>query len=215
MSDSPGSIVLIGGEKGGTGKSTIATNLAVYLTLEGHDVMLLDADPQATSSKWVERRNEAGLPEVHCAQKLGDIFKTARDLATRYTHVIIDAGGRDSRELRTGMVAADRMYVPLRASQPDLETLPNIDELITLAKGMNPNLIAHALLSITPSNQLIREVDDARELLKRFSALGLCTNAITDRKVYRDAIIEGRGVVEMKNGQATAEIQLLAAEIYQ
>ena len=53
-------IVLIGGEKGGTGKSTIATNLAAYLANRSDDVVLLDADSQATAKRWVERRNNSG-----------------------------------------------------------------------------------------------------------------------------------------------------------
>ncbi len=51
-------IVMIGGIKGGTGKSTIATNLAAYLTNKGSDVLLLDVDPQATAYKWAVRRQE-------------------------------------------------------------------------------------------------------------------------------------------------------------
>ena len=50
--------ILIASAKGGVGKSTLATNLAVYLAHEGEDVMLLDADLQATSKRWADRRNE-------------------------------------------------------------------------------------------------------------------------------------------------------------
>ena len=117
-------IVLIGGEKGGTGKSTIATNLAAYLAGRVADVILLDSDQQSTAARWVERRNQnhPHLPKVHCVQKTGDVFETIRDLASRYQQVLIDAGGRDSEELRTAMAAAQKLYAPLKASQPDLET---------------------------------------------------------------------------------------------
>lgn len=207
-------IILIGGEKGGTGKSTICTNLAAWLANEKRDVMLLDADPQTTSSKWVERRNELPLPAVHCTEKTGDIFKTARDLGERYDVVLIDAGGRDSRELRTGMVAADIMFVPIRASQADLETLPHVNDVVGLARGMNPDLKAFAILSMAPSNPFINEVREAQELLQEFTELALSPSIIRDRKIYRDAMLEGKGVVEMNNGTARAEIQLLAQEIF-
>ncbi len=207
-------IILIGGEKGGTGKSTICTNLAAWLVNEKRDVMLLDADPQTTSSKWVERRNELPLPIVHCTEKTGDIFKTARDLGERYEVVLIDAGGRDSRELRTGMVAADIMFVPIRASQADLETLPHVNDVVGLARGMNPDLKAFAILSMAPSNPFINEVREAQELLQEFTELSLSPSIIRDRKIYRDAMLEGKGVVEMNNGIARAEIQLLAQEIF-
>ena len=152
-------IVLIGGEKGGTGKSTIATNLAAYLAARSDDVVLLDADSQATATRWVERRNNAHpeLPKVHCVQKTGDIFETIRDLATRYQQVIIDAGGRDSEELRSAMVAAQKLYTPLKASQPDLETTTNINQLVKLACGLNPNLKAYAVISMAPTHPAITE----------------------------------------------------------
>ena len=207
-------IILIGGEKGGTGKSTICTNLAAWLVNEKRDVMLLDSDPQTTSSKWVERRNELPLPIVHCTEKTGDIFKAARDLGERYEVVLIDAGGRDSRELRTGMVAADIMFVPIRASQADLETLPHVNDVVGLARGMNPDLKSFALLSMAPSNPFINEVREAQELLQEFTELSLSPSIIRDRKIYRDAMLEGKGVVEMNNGIARAEIQLLAQEIF-
>lgn len=210
-----GKIILIGGEKGGSGKSTTATNLAVCLALEGLDVMLLDADKQATATKFIARRNEAGYKEVHSAQKLGDIYRAAIDLAGRYQWVIIDAGGRDSRELRTGMVAADLVYVPIKASQADLETLPVVDELLSLSRGMNPGLEARALLCMAPTNERIREVQDAQELLAGFPDLPLSSCIIRERKIYRDALLLGRGVVEMKNSEARAEIQLLCQEILQ
>lgn len=207
-------IVLIGGEKGGAGKSTLATNLAAYLATQDKDVILLDCDKQGTATKWVARRNEAGYKEVHSAQKVGDVYKTAVDLSKRYEYVIIDAGGRDSKELRTALVAADMVYVPLKASQADLETLPVVDELINLARGMNPNLQARSILCMAPTNEMIREVDDAKELLADFPDLPLSDCIIRERKIYRDAMLLGRGVVELKNSQARAEVELLAQEIF-
>ena len=208
-----GKIIMFGGEKGGSGKSTTATNIAVYLVHEGLDVLLLDADKQATSSKFIGRRNEAGYKEIHLAQRLGDIYKSAMDFGKRYQVVIIDAGGRDSKELRSGMVATDLLYVPNKASQADLETLPVVDELISLSRGMNPTLIARALLCMAPTNERIREIDDARELLLQFPELPLTDCIIHERKIYRDALTLGAGVVEMTNMAAKAEIQLLGQEI--
>lgn len=208
-------IVMIGGEKGGTGKSTTATNLAVHLKLEGVDVMLLDADKQGTSYKFIDRRDKTDLPKIPCVQKLGNIYNTAMDLAKRCEVLIIDAGGRDSPELRSGMVAADVIYIPIKASQADLETLPTVDELVTNARAMNPELQAFALLCLAPSNPLINEVEEAQQLLQDFPNLKLSECIIRDRKAFRDALLEGKGVVEMRNSLAKAEIQLLAQEIFE
>lgn len=209
-------ILLIAAEKGGVGKSTIATNLSVHLAHNGVDVVLLDTDGQATATRFVARRDEAGItPAVPCVQRMGDVASTLRDLAHRYQVVVVDAGGRDSREMRSAMTIANLLLVPTRASQADLETFSKVNELIGLARGLNPVLKAVALLSIAPTNPAIHEVDDARELLAEFDQLELADTIIRDRKVYRDALLVGKGVIELDNSQARAEIQLLAQEFFE
>lgn len=208
------SILLLGGEKGGTGKSSIATNLGVYFARLGVDVMILDADPQGTAANFVARRNEAGHePVVHCTQMTGNIYKTATDLARRCQLLIIDVGGRDSQELRSGLVAADVVCIPLRASQADLETLPKVNDLIGMSRAMNPDLQAYAVLSMAPTNPLVTEVRDACEMISSFDQLVLLPQLIRDRKVVRDALIDGLGVVETTNSLAKAEMQLLGQEL--
>ncbi|MDN7182387.1 AAA family ATPase [Caballeronia sp. SEWSISQ10-4 2] len=208
-------ILLIAAEKGGVGKSTLATNLAVHLAHQGVDIVLLDTDGQATAARFVERRDEVGItPAVPCVQRSGEIASTLRDLARRYQVVVVDAGGRDSREMRSAMAVANLLLVPTKASQADLETFSKVNELIGLARGLNPKLKAVAVLSIAPSNPLIREVEDARNLLAQFDHLELADTIIRDRKVYRDALLAGKGVTELDNSQARAEIQLLAQEFF-
>jgi chromosome partitioning protein len=208
-------ILLLGGEKGGTGKSTIATNLAAWLAVNGSDVILVDTDVQRTAANWVDRRNLLpGAPAVHCTERRGNVFHALRDLAKRYEQVIVDAGGRDSEELRTALVAAHKVYVPLRASQPDLETSLHMNELVTLARGMNPVLEAQVLIALAPTNPSIKETADAQELLRELSALVPSGVIISERKAYRDAMTEGRGVCELDNDKARAEIAALAGEIY-
>jgi hypothetical protein len=65
-------------------------------------------DGQATSARFVERRDEADmLPPVRCVQRTGEVATTLRDLARRYQIVVVDAGGRDSREMRSAMAVAN------------------------------------------------------------------------------------------------------------
>jgi chromosome partitioning protein len=209
-------IVLFGGEKGGTGKSTLATNLAVWLVRHGRDVILVDTDQQRTASHWVDRRNALnGLGTVHCAERRGNVFHALRDLAKRYDEVIVDAGGRDSEELRTAMVGAHHLYMPLKASQPDLETSLHMDELVKLALGMNQDLQARAIISMAPTNPAINEAQEAMELLAELHEFALSRVIVRERKIYRDAIAGGRGVIEMGNEKAIAEVETLAKEIYQ
>lgn len=213
-------IILIGGTKGGSGKSTIATNLAAYLAGEGKNVIIMDADIQGTSAKWVERRNNSEinpihLPKIHCTQTSGNVYNTAIDLDKLYEVVVVDAGGKDSRELRTAMVAADHLYVPLQASQFDLETMEGLNEIVTLALDQNPTLKVFGLLTRAPSNPSMTEVGEAKALLAQFPLFGLAESVIRDRKAYRDVTPMGKGVVEFTNSKAKAEIQLFGQEIFQ
>ncbi|NCA71438.1 MAG: cobyrinic acid ac-diamide synthase [Sphingobacteriia bacterium] len=208
-------ILLLGGEKGGTGKSTVAVNLAVWLAQVGADVVLIDTDYQRTASNFIDRRNaNSDLPRVHCVEKYGNVFDAARDLSKRYGEVIIDAGGRDSEELRTALASAHLLYCPLKASQPDIETSIHMNELVKLARALNPPLQSRLLIAMGPTNPVIHETDDAREILTELPEFVLSDVIIRDRKVYRDAMLEGRGVVEMNNQKAAAEITALAHEIY-
>ncbi|MET5019972.1 cobyrinic acid ac-diamide synthase, partial [Burkholderia pseudomallei] len=69
------------------------------------------------------------------------------------------------------MAVANLLWVPTRASHADLDTLPHLNELISRARGRNPELKAVAVLARAPSNPVMREVDDARERLAQFDAL--------------------------------------------
>ncbi len=208
-------ILLLGGEKGGTGKSTVAVNLATWLAKAGVDVIVIDTDPQRTASQWVERRNTIpDLPRVHSVEKYANVYDTAQDLAQRYDQVIIDAGGRDSEELRTSLVVANMMCCPIKASQPDIETTVHANELVKLAKGMNPGLDARLVISMATPNPVVKEAAQARELLSELPEFTMLQTVIRERKVYRDAMIEGKGVLELTNEKAIAEINQLATEIY-
>jgi len=113
-------IVMIGGVKGGTCKSTIATNLATYLAGKGGDVLLLDVDPQGTAYKWAMRRKEnyPDAPAVHVSQASGErVFDVIRDVSNRYEHIVIDSGGHASDAMKSAMLGTQKLYVPLRPSQ--------------------------------------------------------------------------------------------------
>lgn len=209
-------IVLIGGEKGGTGKSTVTTNLAVLLAYQNREVLIIDCDPQGTSSKWVSRRNKnfPNTPKIYCVEKTGDIYETVKDMSNRYEHVIIDAGGKDSEELRTAMVVCDRIYIPLKASQPDIETAKYMCQLVKLARNLNKKLIAVSFISMAPTNHNLKERQEANQVLSKLSEIIISDIVIHERKIYRDAIAEGKGVVEYNNRKASDEVNNLFKKVF-
>ena len=209
-------IILFGGEKGGTGKSTLATNLSVWLSQKKSDFVLLDADRQGTSSNWVSERTSRfpDLQKINCLQRYGNIASTVKDLEGRYENVLIDAAGRDSEELRSSLVMADVLFSPLKTSQSDLWTLEHLHELIKLSRAMNSKLKAFAVLSMVSSNPKVSEAAQAREMLVDYPEMNLAKAIIRDRKVYRDAMCESKGVLEMSDERAHQEIESLAKEVF-
>ena len=161
----------------------------------------------------MDRSENKSLAKVHCVQKYENIRDTLLDLNERYKYVVVDAAGRDSRELRTGMVAANMLIIPFRPSQPDLDTLPKMKDLIIQAKDLNPNLQVYGLLTMAPTNPVINETNEAKEYLEDYPEIQLLKSIVRDRKVYRDAMSNGNGVIEMDNNKAKAEIQLLLNEV--
>ena len=212
------SILLIGGEKGGTGKTTLAVNLAAMRALQGRDVLVIDTDIQASASYWAQTRDEAGVkPRVACIQKFGKGLQTeVRDLATRYQDLVIDAGGRDSVELRSALVVAERVYIPIQPSQFDIWTLGRMDDLVKTAQGFNPDLQAWVVISRASTNPSVSEVTEAQSLLADFEHLSLSPAVIRDRIVYRKAARDGLSVEEQKptDPKALDEMQALFQEVF-
>ena len=207
-------IILIGSQKGGSGKSTTAVNISAWLADNNKDVCLIDAGRHNTASNWVTDRDESGdRPKVHCVQKYDNIRETLKDLDGRYEYVIVDAAGRDSKELRTGLTAAHILIIPFRPSQPDLDTLPTMVDLVNQAKDFNPDLKVHGLVTMAPSNPVVNETQEAKEYLSDYPDIALLNTIIRDRKVYRDGMSAGLGVTEMTNYKAKNEFQLLVNEV--
>ena len=204
-------IILVGGEKGGTGKTTLATNLAAMRAASGSDVLLVDTDRQGSASFWSAVRDEEdGLPPVPCVQVFGKgVSRQVTDLAGRYSDVVVDAGGRDSVELRSAMVVADRLFVPVQASQFDVWTLEQVDGLVEQVQAINASLRAWVVFNRASTHPRVREAEEAEALVADFDHLDLAGVVVRDRIAYRRAASEGRGVAEATepDGKAVAEME--------
>lgn len=211
-------IVLIGGEKGGTGKTTIATNLATIRIHKGHDVLLVDTDKQGSASAWSDIRDVRNVTmRIPNIQKFGtNLASDIRDLRGRYEDIIIDAGGRDSVELRAAMTISDIMYIPVQASQFDIWTLSIINDLVAQAKGFNTKLQPYILINRASTNPVINEVTEALSILNDFENLNLSPSIIKERICYRKAAKSGLAIVELENKdiKAIKEITMFYEEVF-
>ena len=212
-------IVLVGGEKGGPGKTTIATNIAAMRTDEMEDVLLVDTDRQPTSSYWCSMREDKGIkPRVASIQKYDKAVRTEiTELKKKFSDIIIDAGGRDSPELRGALLVCDKAIFPLRPSQFDLWTLGRLNTLVEVALEINENLKAYVVINQSSPNPAVREAEEMKEFLSEFENINLMKSVICERIVFRRAALNGMAVTEYKpeDIRANEEINALYREIFQ
>lgn len=210
-------IILCGGEKGGAAKTTIATNVASILANMGRDVLLVDTDPQGSASDWASTRaGQEGVARVGAVQKFGKgLISEVKDLASRYDDVILDAGGRDSAELRASLAVADVAVLPFQPSHFDLWTVNRAAELIETARGFNPELVVIAVISRASTHAVANDTTDAKELLADYPTMILANAVLRDRVAFRRAAGLGLGVVESKlDEKASHEMQQLFDQVW-
>jgi len=211
-------IVLIGGEKGGPGKTTIAVNLAAIRTKQTGDLLLIDTDRQPTASYWCSLREDNQIfPRVSSIQKFEKSVRTETlVLKEKYNDIIIDAGGRDSPELRGALLVANKAIFPLRPSQFDLWTLGRLNTLVETAMEVNENLKAYVVINQASTNPAVKETQEAMELVKEFSQLKLIKTFLCERIAFRRSAIQGMAVTEFKpeDNRAIEEMSSLYEEVF-
>ena len=202
-------IITIANRKGGVGKTTLATNLAVALSKKG-SLVLVDADDQQSALKWSKRRAEN---PIYTEYHTGDLKKILLDLQKKYDYIILDVAGRDSEEFRSALQVSDKLIVPTQPSQADVEVLPFVLKLFNTYHKVNENLQPYLVVNKAPSNTRSTEVADSIELLGTLPKFKLLNTIIRDRKQFRDATIQGLSVMEMGSSKARDEFNDFLVEI--
>lgn len=210
-------IVVVGGIKGGSGKTTVATNLAVIRAAEGRDVLLIDADDQETASDFTILRNErqTDAPRYTSIKLTGAAVRTETlRLGEKYEDIIIDTGGRDTTSQRAALTVADMLLVPFVPRSFDVWTLEKVGALVLEMRTANPSLRAHAFLNRTdPRGQ---DNDDAAEVLRDTDALTFLDAPLGSRKAFGNAAAQGLAVTELKpqDPKASEEVMLLYRYVF-
>lgn len=214
-------ISLFGWEKGGVGKTNTAVQMAGMLALAAHDIVLVDGDKQGSASDWAAIRNESeNLVSVPCSSRQGKAVAHDSILyAKKYEHVVIDAGGRDSAELRFAMAVADIVVMPVRPGAYDAWAL---DKMVSLKKDVEAKIEKEVRIAmmINACNPATSEDEEVREyLINNYGdVFEMLDTVVYDRVVHRRSAREGRCVVEMSHeyadAKATKELRQLYEEIY-
>ena len=186
-----GIIITFGGQKGGVGKTTEATNTGLMLAMEGKNVLLADLDDQLTAMRWNSRRAQANKsPFLASVHLLGSqVFKDLDEHAKNYDYIIVDTGGKDSSEVRAALVAkSTEMFIsPLRPSEYDFDTLDKVNELVDEASYYNEKLVDNCfiLLSQCPTHHKSTVYEEAKEfILANYPKLKVLDEKVSHRQAY-------------------------------
>ena len=201
-------IFTIANRKGGVGKTTIATNLAVSLSSKGK-TLLVDGDEQQSAHKWNEYRTNK-LDSIFVLDNLIDTLEPFND---KYDFIIIDVAGRDSQIFREALLISDKLIIPTQPSLIDLEVLEYVSEKVTQAHENNSDLQSFVIINKAPTNYRNAEIGQAQAYIAQFQNLTLLNTIIHDRKAFRDGFVESLSVNEMGDPKASDELTQLLSEI--
>lgn len=208
-------IVVVGGIKGGSGKTTIATNLAIMRALDGSDVLLIDADDQETATDFTMLRNERVQAQAtYTSIKLtGQAVRTETlRLAGKYADVVIDTGGRDTTSQRAALTVAGVLLVPFVPRSFDVWTIEKVSQLVDEMRVANPDLKAYMFINrADPSG---RDNDEASDVLRDTDGLEFIPTPVGARKAFGNAAAQGLAVSELRPQDAKASQEMWALYRY-
>ena len=210
MAQGRGSVVAIANTKGGVGKSTLAGNLAWALATEtGRRVLLVDADPQASVTKWFDlAMGELPLDRTQ--------LTTARVLQQQvprlrqsYDLIIVDCPPMQTDVTAAAVTQADLGLIPVLPSPLDVLAYSELVPLLRQAQGVNPALTLRFVINqLAPRTALAREVHETLA----DADIAVMPTYIHDRQLYRRVVAQGGSVVR-EPGPAREEILALAKDV--
>jgi chromosome partitioning protein len=196
--------VAVIGQKGGSGKTTLAIGLATTAAAVGEEVAVIDLDPQASATKWKDRRTVSN-PAVVSAQvsRLRPTLDAAK--ASGADLVVIDSPGKNDSAAVEAARVADIVLIATRPGVFDMETLPAIRDLLRIA-GDPPSYVVFNHMH--PQGNRI--ADEFKGLTISYADLPSCPVHLCQRASYADAPTAGKAVQEIEpEGKAAAELQRL------
>lgn len=206
-----GMMIVCANSKGGVGKSTLATHLAVWLHDRGFQTALIDADKQRSSSQWISETE----PQITVcvADSPDDCLIKTQGLISSHDFVVGDAPGGLEDVSRTLLILADLALFPISPSILDVRSVAGATTVLRYAQGINGGRPEGRLVL----NKMRTRDTISRELREGAATLGLqvAQQVIRDLQAYRDAAQQGTvvGRCGRKGFSAASEIEALFTEL--
>lgn len=206
-------ILSLSGQKGGSGRTTIAESLCAYWLEKGRKVLLVDCDPQRTASTWVDVAVEHEQPAPTCVFMGANLWKPDQlpKLAPQFDIVIIDTPPRLADVQRAALMIADVALLPCGPSSHEAWAMAESIALVNEARIVRPELGAAVVLTRRSARTVLGR--EAREVLAT-CGLPLLSAELGYRTDFQECSSVGMGVsTYAPDGKAASELRQLAAEV--
>jgi len=202
-------IISLVNQKGGVGKTTIAINLASYLSEKGHRVLLVDGDPQGSVLQWQSISDDHPFEVKHAPS--ASVLSNRKALSKKNDHVIIDAPPAMGEITRAILAVSDLAVVPITPSPLDIWSSKETISLFPEAKKRNRRITEKLLICRKIVGTRVGR--EAREALETYG-MDMFDAEISQRVAFVEAMISGRSVLEYAPlSEAAKEIRRLGDEI--
>lgn len=195
-----GLLYVVGHEKGGLGKSTLSSNLAVANAMQGLDVVLLDTDRSRANAEWGRIRAEIApdLVKVTVIEAYTNPLATIKDLIDKYDVMVVDLAAGDYVNLPKLAPLADLLIVPTGVGREALDSTARVYNSMRMLDschryGRIPMVCIFNCVRQIPKEEAAARVD----LSIACPDLAVAPRTIYDRKVFRDVSWKGRSILEM------------------
>lgn len=203
-------IICVAQQKGGAGKTTLVSNLAIAYLAAGKSVALLDTDPQGSLGKWLDVREETlgenDKLQFATATAYG-ISRAIRGFSGQSDIILVDTPPKADSDVRWVLRESDLVLVPVSASQADVWATHDLLDLADRAGKPTYVVLNRTRAGTRVGEQVAESVAELE--------VGQLTSSLANRVIYAEALGCGLGVLEAKSTKsAKDEVRALADEVF-
>lgn len=201
-------IISILNQKGGSGKTTIAINLAHAISLKNKNILIADSDPQGSARDWSNVKDGEILTVIGLDRP--SLNKDISQIKKNYDYIIIDGAPQLSTHTAAAIKSSDIILIPVMPSAFDLWAITDLVDAIKTKQAMGSNLKAFIIISRVVKNTKISQ--EVRDVVIEYG-LPLLNSFTTQRVSYPYSAAKGLTVFHTQDQKAQAEINAIIKEL--